>query len=85
MGTKITRDFLNQDGNKHKFYAKSRLWNNKNKNKNTTRVKQKFNKIVLQKRNKNKTKLWQRNVFKICVEKINGDRIFYLDLYPLGT
>ncbi len=30
-GTKITRDFLNQDGNKDRFNPKSRSWNNKNK------------------------------------------------------
>jgi hypothetical protein len=85
MGTKITRDFLNQDGNKDKFNPKSKLWNNKNKNKNTTRGKQKSNRILLQTRNKNKTKLWQKNIFKICVEKNKGGRISYIYLYPLGT
>jgi hypothetical protein len=43
MSTKITRDFLNQDGNKDSFNPKFKSWNNKNKKKNTTWVKQKHN------------------------------------------
>jgi hypothetical protein len=48
--------------------SKFRMWNKKNTNKNMTCVRKKFNKILLQKQNKNKTRLWQENVFKIGVE-----------------
>ncbi len=63
------QDFLNQNENKGKLIFKSKSWNKTNKNKHMTHVKQKSNKILLQKRNKNKTKLWKKNILKINVEQ----------------
>jgi hypothetical protein len=40
-----------------------------------TCVKQESNKILLQGRNKNRTRLWQKNVPKISVEQIKGNVI----------
>jgi len=48
-------DFLNHDENKSKVNSKSKSWNQKNK---------KFNKILLQKQNKNIMKLSKENVPK---------------------
>jgi hypothetical protein len=47
------------------FSSKSKSWNKKNNNKNMRRVKQKFNKILLQRRKK---KIWQENIPKIDVK-----------------
>jgi hypothetical protein len=41
--------------------------------KNTTRVKQKSNKILLQGINKNKRRLWEENIHKISVEHIKSN------------
>ncbi len=71
--TKTTKflKFPNQNENKGKHNSRSKLWNKKNKKKNTTHGKQKSNKILLQRRNK--TKLWQENVPKINVEQIKNN------------
>jgi hypothetical protein len=50
-----------------------------------TNAKEESNKILLQGRNKNKTRLWQENMPKTNVEQIKGNEEFYLYLYPLGT
>jgi hypothetical protein len=67
---------------KNKLSSKFRSWNKKNKNKNTIRAKQKFNKILLQGKYKNMTRLWQENVSKTSVEhtKSNGIYLFI----PIG-
>ncbi len=75
--------FLNQNENKGMRSSKSKSWNKRNNKKNMRRAKQKFNKIILQKRNK--TRLWQKNIPKIDVEYTKGDGEFYFYLYPLGT
>jgi len=62
---------------------KSKSWNKKNNNKNMTCVKQNFNKILLQIRNK--TRLWQENIPKIDVEQIKNNGEFYFYLHPLDT
>ncbi len=54
--TKSTR-FFNQDENKGKLGFEFRLWHKKNINKNMTCAKHKSKKILLQGRNKNKTRL----------------------------
>jgi len=60
MNTKTTKSigFHNQNENKGWLKSKSKSWNNKNKNKNMTHEEQKSNKILLQGRNENKTRLW---------------------------
>ncbi len=80
--TKIIR-FFSPNENKGMPNSKSRSWNKKNKNKNTTCAKQDSNKIILQR--KNKTRLWQKNVPKIGVEQTKGKGEFYLYLYSLNT
>jgi hypothetical protein len=69
MGTKTTISigFLNQDKNKSKLHSKFRSWNKKNKNKNMIHAKPKFNKILLQGKYKNRTRLWQENVSKLVL------------------
>jgi hypothetical protein len=47
-----------------------------------TRSKQESNNILLQKRNR--TRIWQGNIPKICGEKIKGNGEVYFYLYPLG-
>jgi hypothetical protein len=47
--------------------------------------KEESNMIFLQIRNKNKTRLSQKNVRKTCVEHIKGDEEFYFYLYLLGS
>jgi len=42
------------------------------------------NEILLQKRNKNKRRLWLEDVPKINVEQIKYKRELYLYVYPLG-
>jgi hypothetical protein len=46
-------------------------------------AKEKSNKILLQRRNKNRT--MTRNVPKTNIEQTKGKGEFYLYLYPLGT
>jgi hypothetical protein len=77
------QDFLNQDKNNGMFHPKSKSWNKKKKNKNMTSAKQKFNRILLQKRNKNITRFWQGNLPKIGVEYIKGNGESYLSLHLL--
>jgi hypothetical protein len=48
-----------------------------------THAKEESNKILLQRRNKNRT--MTRNVPKTNVEQIKGNGEFYFFLYPLGT
>ncbi len=78
-------DFLNQDKNKDRPNFEIQIVKQEKKNKNTTHAKQKFNNILLQRRKKRKTRLWQESVPQIGVKcnKSNGE--FYLYLYPLGT
>jgi hypothetical protein len=47
--------------------------------------KKESNVILLQRRNKNKTRLSQKNVPKTGVEHIKSDEKFYFYLYPLGS
>ncbi len=70
--------FPNQDKNKGKPSSKFKLWNKKNKNKNTTCVKQDSNKILLQEGNKNKTRLWQKKIPKLVLNilKVMGNSTF---------
>ncbi len=69
-----------QNDNKDKPNYKLKSWNekNKNKNKNTTYAKQKYNKILLERRNR--TRSWQENVPKIGVEQTKGNGEFYFYL-----
>jgi hypothetical protein len=74
--------FPNQNENKGMPGSKSRLWNKKNKNSNTTCGKQKSNKILLQKINK--TTLWQENVLKTNVEQTKGNGEILHLFTPIG-
>ncbi len=55
-----------------------------NKNKNMLSAKQESNKILLQRRNKNKIRLWQENIPKMMLNKLKVMGFFFFYLYPLG-
>jgi hypothetical protein len=63
---------------------KSKSKNKKSKSKNIMCAWCENRKILLQKHDNNKTRLWQ-DMFKIGVEQIESNVGFYLYLYPLGT
>jgi hypothetical protein len=50
-----------------------------------TCAKQESNKILLQGRNKNKTKQWQEYVYKTNVEQIESHNKLYIHIYLLST
>ncbi len=87
MSTKTTKfiGFPNQNKNKGWLNSKSKSWNKKNKNKNMAHEEQESNKILLQGRNENIIRLWQKKVFKIGVKQTKDNAEFYFYLYPLGT
>jgi hypothetical protein len=74
-------DFLNRK-EKGRPISKSKTWNKMKKN--MTHMKHVSNEILLQKRNKNKRRLWLEDVPKINVEQIKYKRELYLYVYPLG-
>jgi hypothetical protein len=47
-------------------------------------AKQESNKILLQRRNKNKIRLWQENIPKMMLNKLKVMGFFFFYLYPLG-
>jgi len=66
MKTTKTIGFFTQNKNKNKPISKFKSWNKTNKQKNMTHVKQKSNKILLQRINR--TRLWQEKVYETSVE-----------------
>jgi hypothetical protein len=50
----------------------------KQENKDMTHAKQESNNMLLQGRNKNRTRLWQENIPKTSVEHIKSNDEFYL-------
>ncbi len=63
-------NFLNQDKNKCMLILNPNYETKKNKDKNTINAKQKFNRISLQERNKNKTRLWEETYPKLVLNKL---------------